>query len=48
MVLVDFKDLDDRHDKSQTQHGEWRWDKNPRAGDGAAQNRAASRPDRLA
>lgn len=38
MVLVDFRHLDDRHDKSQTQHREWRMEKNLRAGVGAAQN----------
>lgn len=38
MVLVDFRDLDGRRDKSQAQHREWRLEKNPRAGDGAAQN----------
>lgn len=27
MVLVDFEDLDDGHDKYQTQHGEWRLEK---------------------
>lgn len=31
MVLVDFKDLDDGHDKYQTQHGEWRLEKKPQS-----------------